>query len=65
LAETEKIFSRFGNGKKLVLKEIAKDGLGQVVHQKDDEKGNFKKNFQEKNRRSPQDSREMKRKGLR
>ena len=65
MASDGKIFSRFGDGKKLVLKEIVKDGTGQAIHQKDDKKGNFRKNSRETGRKQQLNLGEMKRKGLR
>lgn len=61
----EKIVSRFGGGKKLVMKEIVKDGSTHAIHQKDDTKGEFQKDQLETGRKQQLNLGEMKRKGLR
>lgn len=61
----KQVIPRFGGGKKLVMKEIAKDGAGAAVHQKDNEKGIFMKNQQETDKRKQLDYKGMKRNGLR
>jgi hypothetical protein len=63
-ANEERIVSRPMNGKKLVMKEIKNNGQLHAVHQKDDEKGSFKENMQENNKRQQLDFKEMRRKGV-